>query len=240
MIDKIRKILKDHGRLSKDALDPGGDADLYQAGMTSHASVNVMLALEGEFEIEFPDHMLKRSVFESIAAIRGAIAGAHPERRDARGSTASPAIGSRRFRLAGVRHARRRDRGPGGARARRRRVESARAPTTAAAALRAAGRRASTARRAGSTPRTGGFARVAVPRWPATRRDDELVLAFDGLATVADVWLDGAPLLHSDNMFLRARARLDRDRTGGELVIRCRALDRCSRRSARGRAGARR
>ena len=35
--------------------------------MTSHASVNVMLALEGEFEIEFPDHMLKRSVFESIA-----------------------------------------------------------------------------------------------------------------------------------------------------------------------------
>ena len=32
-----------------------------------------MLALEGEFEIEFPDHMLKRSVFESIAAIRAAI-----------------------------------------------------------------------------------------------------------------------------------------------------------------------
>jgi acyl carrier protein len=48
-------------------------ADLYQAGMTSHASVNVMLALEGEFEIEFPDHMLKRSVFESIAAMREAI-----------------------------------------------------------------------------------------------------------------------------------------------------------------------
>ena len=41
--------------------------------MTSHASVNVMLALEGEFDVEFPDHMLKRSVFESIAAIRTAI-----------------------------------------------------------------------------------------------------------------------------------------------------------------------
>jgi acyl carrier protein len=49
------------------------DSDLYAAGMTSHASVNVMLALEGEFEIEFPDHMLKRSVFESIAAINAAI-----------------------------------------------------------------------------------------------------------------------------------------------------------------------
>jgi acyl carrier protein len=70
----IRRILKDHGRLSKDAEQLGEDADLYQAGLTSHASVNVMLALEGEFEIEFPDHMLKRSVFESIAAMRAAIA----------------------------------------------------------------------------------------------------------------------------------------------------------------------
>jgi acyl carrier protein len=69
MIDKIRNILKEHGRLNKDATTLDANADLYQAGMTSHASVNVMLALEGEFEVEFPDHMLKRSVFESIAAI---------------------------------------------------------------------------------------------------------------------------------------------------------------------------
>jgi len=70
---KIRNILKEHGRLTKDALGLGDAEDLYQAGMTSHASVNVMLALEGEFDVEFPDHMLKRSVFESIAAIRTAI-----------------------------------------------------------------------------------------------------------------------------------------------------------------------
>jgi len=70
---KIRNILKEHGRLTKDALALGEAEDLYQAGMTSHASVNVMLALEGEFDVEFPDHMLKRSVFESIAAIRTAI-----------------------------------------------------------------------------------------------------------------------------------------------------------------------
>ena len=70
---KIRNILKEHGRLSKDALALGETEDLYQAGMTSHASVNVMLALEGEFDVEFPDHMLKRSVFESIAAIRAAV-----------------------------------------------------------------------------------------------------------------------------------------------------------------------
>ncbi|MET0225281.1 MAG: acyl carrier protein [Dokdonella sp.] len=70
---KIRTILKEHARLSKDADTLADDADLYQAGMTSHASVNVMLALEGEFDIEFPDHMLKRSVFESVSAIEGAV-----------------------------------------------------------------------------------------------------------------------------------------------------------------------
>ena len=71
--ETIRGILKDHGRLSSDATTLADDVDLYQAGMTSHASVNVMLALEGEFDVEFPDHMLRRGVFESVASIRAAI-----------------------------------------------------------------------------------------------------------------------------------------------------------------------
>jgi acyl carrier protein len=71
--EAIRRILKDHGRLSGDAANLGVESDLYQAGMTSHASVNVMLALEGEFDVEFPDHMLKRGVFGSIGSIRAAI-----------------------------------------------------------------------------------------------------------------------------------------------------------------------
>jgi acyl carrier protein len=70
---KIRGILKEHGRLAKDADGLADADDLYQAGMTSHASVNVMLALEGEFDVEFPDSMLKRSVFESISSITAAI-----------------------------------------------------------------------------------------------------------------------------------------------------------------------
>jgi acyl carrier protein len=49
------------------------DADLYDAGLTSHASVNLMLALEERFDIEFPDSMLQRRAFESLAAIRAAI-----------------------------------------------------------------------------------------------------------------------------------------------------------------------
>ena len=71
--DQIRAILKEHARLSVDASSLAEDADLYQAGMTSHASVNVMLALEGAFDVEFPDRMLRRGVFESIAAIRAAL-----------------------------------------------------------------------------------------------------------------------------------------------------------------------
>ncbi len=70
---RIRSILKEHARLNGDVRAIGPDTDLYQAGMTSHASVNVMLALEGAFDIEFPDHMLKRSVFASISAIQNAL-----------------------------------------------------------------------------------------------------------------------------------------------------------------------
>ncbi len=73
MIEEIRKIIRDHARLSGDADALPLDADLYQAGMTSHASVNVMLALEDHFDVEFPDRMLTRSVFESIASIAAAL-----------------------------------------------------------------------------------------------------------------------------------------------------------------------
>lgn len=73
MNDEIRTVLRDHADLAVDVGTLGDEADLYKAGMSSHASVNVMLALEGKFDIEFPDRMLRRGVFESVAAIRGAI-----------------------------------------------------------------------------------------------------------------------------------------------------------------------
>ena len=70
---RIRAVLAQHGRLAQDATALPAAADLYQAGLTSHASVNVMLALESAFDVEFPDQMLTRSVFSSVAAIRGAL-----------------------------------------------------------------------------------------------------------------------------------------------------------------------
>jgi acyl carrier protein len=69
----VREIVQEHGRLAVDIATLADDASLYEAGMSSHASVNVMLALEDAFDVEFPDEMLKRSVFESIAAIGAAL-----------------------------------------------------------------------------------------------------------------------------------------------------------------------
>jgi acyl carrier protein len=74
LTDEIVQIINDHGRLPVDAGSIPLDADLYLAGLTSHASVNVMLALEDHFDIEFPNRMLTPSVFQSVASIEGAIA----------------------------------------------------------------------------------------------------------------------------------------------------------------------
>lgn len=61
---------------------------------------------------------------------------------------------------------------------------------------------------------------------PPHEPHEELVLGFDGLATVADVWLNGTPLLTSDNMFLAHERVLDAPLLpDNELVIRFRALD---------------
>ena len=68
--ETIRQVLADHGRLAVPVDTLADDADLFGAGMTSHASVNVMLALEDAFEFEFSEKMLKKSTFESIEAIR--------------------------------------------------------------------------------------------------------------------------------------------------------------------------
>ena len=73
MEETIRLVLAEHGRLAVDPNSIDEHADLFDAGMTSHASVNVMLALEEAFDFEFPESMLKKSTFESIAAIRAGV-----------------------------------------------------------------------------------------------------------------------------------------------------------------------
>jgi len=72
--DTLRALLADHARLGVDVATLADTDDLYAAGMTSHASVTMMLACEDEWDVEFPQHLLKKSTFASIAAIRDALA----------------------------------------------------------------------------------------------------------------------------------------------------------------------
>jgi acyl carrier protein len=71
--EQIRDVLAQHGHLVNGVTSLGEGQNLYDAGLTSHATVNVMLALEEAFDVEFPESMLKRSTFESISSLRGAL-----------------------------------------------------------------------------------------------------------------------------------------------------------------------
>ena len=67
-------FLRQHARLSVDIDGLSDEADLYAAGLTSHATVSLMVALEDHFGVEFPERMLRRRSFESVASISAAIA----------------------------------------------------------------------------------------------------------------------------------------------------------------------
>jgi acyl carrier protein len=75
MQNRIREVLAACGHMTVDPREIDDQADLYTLGLTSHASVNVMLALEDAFGIEFPDEVLKKSTFASIRSIEQVVEG---------------------------------------------------------------------------------------------------------------------------------------------------------------------
>ncbi|MDQ0447076.1 acyl carrier protein [Methylobacterium aerolatum] len=48
----------------------GEDDDLFEKGLDSFGSVQLMLALEERFNVEFPDSLLNRRSFSTIRIIR--------------------------------------------------------------------------------------------------------------------------------------------------------------------------
>ena len=72
--ETIREVVAAHARLRVDVGTLDDDADLYEAGLTSLSTVNLMLALEEAFDVEFLDRMLKRRTFQSIRSLAQAIA----------------------------------------------------------------------------------------------------------------------------------------------------------------------
>lgn len=69
MSTAVRDLLKKHAGLSVNVDELAEGADLYAAGLSSFASVQLMLALEEKFDMEFPDSLLNRKSFQSIEAI---------------------------------------------------------------------------------------------------------------------------------------------------------------------------
>ena len=69
----IREVLAQHGRLSTDIFNLDEEGDLYSAGLTSLATVGIMLALEERFDSEFPESRLSRVTFRSVASIAEAV-----------------------------------------------------------------------------------------------------------------------------------------------------------------------
>ena len=73
MNSTIREILSKFGQLPVAVDTIADDADLYAAGLSSFASVQLMLGLEDGFDVEFPDSMLNRKSFASISAIEATV-----------------------------------------------------------------------------------------------------------------------------------------------------------------------
>lgn len=79
MIELVRRIIDAQGRLKVAARDLSLDSDLYEAGLTSFAAIQIMLALEDELGLEFPDHMLHRQTFVSIGSILSSLQELQPK-----------------------------------------------------------------------------------------------------------------------------------------------------------------
>ena len=73
MKQTIRTLLSKHGNLPVSVETVSDSADLYDAGLSSFASVQLMLALEEEFDVEFPEHLLNRKSFSSVDEINNAL-----------------------------------------------------------------------------------------------------------------------------------------------------------------------
>lgn len=69
----VRRVIAEVAVLPVDIAGLRDDDDLFEAGMTSHASVTLMLALEDEFHIEFPERLVSRSVFRTVASLSAAV-----------------------------------------------------------------------------------------------------------------------------------------------------------------------
>ena len=66
----VRDVLAECAKLPTGAAELDAEDDLFDRGLTSLATVEVMLALEERCGVEFPDEALTRATFRSVASLR--------------------------------------------------------------------------------------------------------------------------------------------------------------------------
>ncbi|GAA2496217.1 acyl carrier protein [Streptomyces thermolineatus] len=71
--ERVRKVLLSALGASVDVSRVGPGTDLWEAGMDSLLSVSLLVALEDEFDVEFPDELLTRETFSSVERITAAV-----------------------------------------------------------------------------------------------------------------------------------------------------------------------
>jgi acyl carrier protein len=69
----LRRILSESARLDVPVDQIEDATDLYEHGLSSLATVQIMLAVEDAFDIEIPDAMLTRRLFQSIDSLAAAV-----------------------------------------------------------------------------------------------------------------------------------------------------------------------
>jgi acyl carrier protein len=74
--DRVRQLLKEQGTVQTGGLTDA--TDLYAAGLTSLATVDLMMAIEQAFDLVLPDEALHRRTFASIGSIAAVIESLQP------------------------------------------------------------------------------------------------------------------------------------------------------------------
>ena len=69
----IRNCLLEHLRMVKSPEEIDVEVDLTTFGLTSMAATNLLVDLEDEFDVEFPDSLLTPEVFHSVVSLESAI-----------------------------------------------------------------------------------------------------------------------------------------------------------------------
>lgn len=70
----LLEILKHTGKIELPEGNPDPALDLFEQGLTSFNSVQVMLAIEERLGMHFPDDLIRRETFQTVPNLRAAIA----------------------------------------------------------------------------------------------------------------------------------------------------------------------